>query len=70
MSNLYPSSNKCCATCANWGGPRMLRGTTAAEVESIQVKGPCYVRAGGMMPCPASHEGFNCREYQKWAALR
>lgn len=70
MSKTYTGSTKCCATCANWGGPRTEK-FGSSEVASVGDRGKCY--AG--VPCsvtqgPCSSEGGSCAKYQKWPALK
>lgn len=71
MSKLYNSSNKCCATCANWAGPRTLQNNTYSYVESINDKGKCYANAPiGGSSGPYACDGCNCSKYQKWPAMK
>lgn len=71
MSKTYSGSNKCCATCANWGGPRTLQHNTYSYVESINDTGKCYANAPvARTQGPYACEGSSCPKYQKWAALR
>ena len=41
MSKTFTGSTKCCATCANWGGPRTEK-FGSAETAGPGVKGKCY----------------------------
>lgn len=71
MSATYSGSNKNCATCANWGGPRTLQHNKFSCVESINDKGKCYANA--QVPSSQGADacyGGNCSKYQKWAALK
>ena len=71
MSKTYTNTTKCCATCANWGGPRIEKFGTYSETNGPGVKGKCY--AGVFSSCTDGHDdcsGYNCSQYQKWAALK
>ena len=71
MSKTYVSSTKCCATCANWAGPRSAIHDTYVEVASVGDRGKCYANVFcGVTQGPSSSEGFNCTKYQKWSALK
>lgn len=71
MSKLYNASNKYCATCAHWGGPRTLQNNTYSYVESLTDHGKCYANANiGGSNGPYACDGGNCPKYQKWSALR
>lgn len=72
MSKTYVSSNKCCATCANWAGPRAVKsGNTSVEVDSVGDRGKCYANVFcGVTQGQSSSEGTYCPKYQKWSALR
>ena len=70
---MWSASNnqKSCATCANWAGPRRVRGLGVVETSSPSVRGKCY--AG--VPCSASEGevacgGISCRRYELWPALK
>ena len=70
MSKTFTGSTKCCATCANWGGPRTEK-FGSAETAGPGVKGKCY--AGVFSAVTQGHNdcsGYNCAKYQKWAALK
>ena len=65
------SSTKCCATCANWGGDRKLRGTSAVETPQTDTRGKCYegvthVTSNGHPACG----GISCPKYRKLGVLR
>lgn len=70
MSWSATSTNKCCATCVNWGGERKLRpGNSAVETESPGVRGACYERKlMTTLPGPCAYN--QCPNYKKWSALR
>lgn len=73
MSKTWTNSTKCCATCANWAGPRQVSGHGAyCETESPGVRGKCYAGISGDATAgpTAMAGGTSCPKYQKWAALR
>lgn len=71
MSISWTNTTKCCATCANWAGPRKLVLNSYVETESPGVRGNCYAgSSGGATQAPAAMMGNGCPKYQKWAALR
>ena len=70
MSKSWTNTSKCCATCANWGGPRELKHSTCVETESPGIRGKCYFGKGDAIPGPAAMGGNGCAQYQKWAALK
>ena len=71
MSKTYNSSNKCCGTCANWGGERTVQYNAYAIVDSPSARGKCYENVFcGVTQGPCSCEGTSCSKYQKWSALR
>ena len=72
MSKTYDSSSKCCATCANWGGPRMIKcGNTSVEVASVSDRGKCYANVFcSVTQGQSSTEGRGCTKYTKWPALK
>ena len=70
MGKTYVSSTKCCGTCANWAGPRTLKGSSV-EVSSVGDRGKCYANVFcSVTQGQSSSEGFNCSKYQKWGALK
>ena len=62
---------KCCATCANWGGQRKVRGgSTTVETESPATRGKCYAGVhADATDGPAAHLMY-CPKYETWAAVR
>lgn len=68
----YNKSQRCCATCANWAGPRQAIGTNIkqSEVSSSNVHGKCYdnPRVGGYVDGPPA--SYCCSHYQPWAAIK
>ena len=71
MSTTFPSSVKCCATCANWGGPRKVHYSGSAEVNQPSDRGKCAYGIGNVIPGPcAFSSGMGCPKYQRWSALR
>ena len=68
----YVSSNKCCGTCANWGGPRTLKpGNASVEVDWGCDRGKCYANVfSSVSQGQSSSEGSSCPKYEKWKALR
>lgn len=68
----YNKNQKCCATCANWAGPRQVTGTNIkqAEVSSSNEHGKCYdnPHVGGFVYGPSA--SYCCSHYQPWAALK
>ena len=70
MSATFTGSTKCCATCANWAGPRTEKYSTYSETESPSVRGKCYAGLGDALPGPTASYGSSCSKYQKWPALK
>ena len=71
MSWSASKSWKCCASCANWGGPRTAKYNKDAEVESPSVRGKCYANVFcGVTQGPSASEGRSCSKYQTWAAIQ
>lgn len=68
MSWSTSKEGKCCAACANWGGPRKVNGLKRAEVESINVKGKCYLGRSTVSPGPGPC--YSCKSFEPWAALK
>ena len=61
---------KCCLTCANWGGPRQLGLCKRAETSDPGVRGKCYCgMPGSALPGPSACEGRSCPKYQLWAPV-
>ena len=69
MSKTFTPHTKCCATCANWGGPRIVK-LGNAETDAPSTRGKCYLGIpADATPGPtAMHTG--CPKYTKWSALR
>ena len=71
MSKTWTNTTKCCATCANWAGPRTEKHSTYAETESPSVRGKCYANVFcGVTQGPCAFDGSSCSKYQKWGALK
>ena len=71
MSKSWTSTTKCCATCANWGGPREVEHSGHyVNTESSSTRGKCYFGKGDALPGPGAMGGNSCDKYQKWAALK
>lgn len=71
MSKTWTNTTKCCATCANWAGPRTEKYGTYSETESPSVRGKCYANVFcGVTQGPCACDGSSCSKYQKWAALK
>lgn len=71
MSKTWTNTTKCCATCANWAGPRIEKHGTYAETESPGVRGKCYAGVtADAIPGPTAMAGSGCAKYQKWGALK
>lgn len=71
MSKTYTDSTKCCATCANWAGPRTAQYNCYSIVESPSIRGKCYANVFcGVTSGPCAGDGHSCSKYQKWAALK
>lgn len=69
MSKTFTSSTKCCATCANWGGPRVVK-LGNAETDSPSTRGKCFAGVpGDATPGPTAMR-TGCPKYTKWSALR
>ncbi len=63
-------NEKCCATCANWGGGRSVTYAHTVETDDPGEYGKCY--AGVFSGCSSGQracDGRNCAKYQKWSAL-
>ena len=70
MAKSWTNTTKCCATCANWGGPRKLVLNSYVETESPGTRGKCYAGVpGDAIPGPTAMKAY-CPKYQKWAALK
>ena len=72
MSKTFMNDTKCCATCANWAGPRTLNvGGSSVKVDATNDRGKCYANVFcGVTQGQSSTEGRGCSKYQKWSALR
>ena len=71
MAKSWVSSNKCCATCANWAGERKLIHSSACETATVDVRGKCYANVfSSVTQGHAAMSGTSCSKYQKWGALR
>lgn len=70
MSKTYTNTTKACATCANWGGPRVEKYGSYVETSDPGVRGKCFKGHGDSLPGPCSCDGFNCKDYIKWGALK
>ena len=67
----WTTRDKCCATCANWGGPRKVNYAGAAETDQPSTRGKCAHGRGDATPGPtAMHSASDCPKYQKWSAVR
>lgn len=68
MQNYRPGSQKCCADCNFWLGPRGLNsGQTEAQVESSTVKGKCGKPGEHFGETIAWHQ---CGKWEKWGVLK
>ena len=64
------NTEKCCATCVNWGGERKIRGTWS-EVDSPSVRGKCYAGCYcSVTQGPSACEGRSCAKYELWPAIK
>lgn len=71
MSWTASKNQRCCATCANWAGPRTEKYGSSAETESPSVRGKCYAGVpADSTPGPTAMAGTCCSKYQKWSALK
>lgn len=64
-------NNKCCASCANWGGDRKPIHGGRGETDSPSTRGKCY--AGVPADATQGHtamQGTSCGKYTCWAALK
>jgi len=71
MSWSATKTTKRCATCANWGGDRNLRGSSTVETSHADTRGKCY--AGVYCPVtqgPRACDGLGCSKYQLWSAMK
>lgn len=63
---------KCCATCANWAGPRSVNsfGDKVTTEGNSLPNGKCYTNptVGGFAYGPKAD--YCCPKYSKWAALK
>lgn len=67
----WTTRDKCCATCANWGGPRKVNYAGAAETDQPSTRGKCYMGKGNVIPGPcAMSSASTCSCYQKWGAVK
>lgn len=71
MSWSANKNQKCCATCANWSGPRdvnSMGNTVTTPKQTSEAK--CYLnpRVGGFTYGPSAH--WCCGNYSKWLALK
>lgn len=70
-ANLY---RKCCATCANWSGPRSVNSSrTEVSVpcqQGIKAEAKCFLHPlkGGFAHGPSAD--WCCGDYKKWAGLK
>ena len=65
----YVASQACCATCANWAGPRMVKHNGSyVDVDTTGTMGKCY--AGKNSSSQGNPSCHKCDKYQKWAALK
>ncbi len=71
MSFIQPKNNRCCLTCANWGGKREVYINTSAKTDNVSTRGKCYegVQADAT-PGPCASNGTYCNKYRPWGALR
>lgn len=72
MSSIN-SSNKCCATCANWSGPRQVNSTrTQVIVPDPKPSAKCYLNSnvGGFAYGPKADWCSSSCGYTKWSALK
>ncbi len=57
---------KCCATCANWRGPRRERGN-AIETDQPSTRGKCGANVFcGVTEGPTAMQGTSCSKYIPW----
>lgn len=70
MSKTYTNTTQCCATCANWGGPRVEK-LGSCETNGPGVHGKCYAGVPySSTEGPIDCHGTYCDKYQKWGALK
>ncbi len=61
-------AGKCCAACANWGGPRKVNSLKRAETDRSDTKGKCYLGVG---TCSAGTNAcYGCNKFEPWVALK
>lgn len=71
MSWSANSDWKCCATCANWAGPRTVKFGRTSEIESPSIRGKCGANVFcGVTQGPIGSSGHDCAKYQKWGSLK
>ena len=73
MSWSVNKNQKCCATCANWSGPRSVNSfcDTVTTEGSYKPTGKCYIdsRVGGFANGPSAD--WCCgSKYTKWSVLK
>ena len=72
MSWSANKNQKCCATCANWSGPRSVNsfGDKVTTEGNIKPSAKCYLNrnVGGFVDGPKAD--WCCNNYSKWAALK
>lgn len=64
-------NNKCCATCANWGGERKATFSKSVETKEGSTRGKCCAGIpadASQGPTACGHN--NCPKYQLWGALK
>lgn len=61
-------SNKCCGTCAHWGGERQAK-NGAAVIAHCDTRGKCCKGNNGAANGNQATSGFGCSKYTLWSAL-
>ena len=70
MAKYYTSVQKNCATCAYWTGKRKCDSFgQRVMVQNAMERGKCAIPRGGWMGLEKLDSG-QCKDWQKWAALR
>lgn len=69
MSKTFTNTTKACATCANWGGSRVIK-LGSVETSDPSTRGKCFKGHGDALPGPCACAGSSCSDYIKWPALK
>ncbi len=63
-------NEKCCLSCANWGGSRCVKPGKRAETDSPSTRGKCYAGVtADATQGPTATGQRGCSKYSVWSAL-